>query len=201
MKKIVIVLLNLILIMSAFAFQFGCSGGALDTDVTITHDFTISKTEISLEVGQEYQLISSCGDCVINYSTDNADTATITNAGLIKAVKVGTAFITVSSQHENTKRVCKVTVIAPEYSIEFVDEGEYKVFVGAYKIITAKTLHNGVEYAGSVTFSVENDDAKILSVDGNSATLSFSAAGTYEVFATDTHGVKSKIVITVIDNE
>lgn len=195
MKKVFIILLNVILVISLFSFQAGCS---VKGEVDIEHDFTLSHSKITLEVGEEFLLIASCGDCEITFVSTDVDCATVSNSGLVKAISEGTAFVQISSQNSDTTRICEVIVIDPEYTVEFVSENDYVVKVGANKSVCAKTLRDGVEYAGKITFSVVSENAKILSVNGNKAILRFSAAGDFEVFATDIYGNQSKIVISVI---
>ena len=197
MKKIIVILLNVLMVLSLFAVQAGCSEQG---DVSIKHDFTISHTNVTMEVGEEFLLISSCGDCEITFVSVNTECATVTNNGVIKAVKVGKTFIEVTSQEENSKRVCEVTVIAPEYSVVFEDSINYLVFVGGCPTVNAKTLRDGVKYKGEITFSVNKQGATILQTSDTSATILFSQIGEYEVFATDQFGNYSKIIISVIDN-
>ena len=196
MKKLFIVLLNVILVLSLFSFTAGCS----KADVDVKHDFTISHTKVTMEVGEELILIASCGDCEIEFVSDDAACATVSADGLIKAVSTGKANIIVSSQGSTSSRICVVEVIAPEYTVIIESETNFLAHVGANKTISAKTLRDGVEYKGEITFSAQDSSVVILQSDDNSATFRFNQAGEFEIVATDQFGNQSKAVITVIQN-
>ena len=197
MKKVFIILLNAIIVLSIFSLLSGC--GAKGSG-EVKHDFTISNTKITLEVGEEFLLIASCGDCEIEFVSSDVECATVSDKGLIKALKTGKTFVVVSSQGATNEMICEVSVIMPEYSVVFVQESNYTVSVGANKEVCAKTLRDGVEYKGTITFSVEGEGATILQTNGSSAILRFSQAGDYEVIATDQFGNQGKIIIKVINN-
>ena len=167
---------------------FSISAGCAKSDVDVKHDFTISHTKITLEVGEELLLIASCGDCAIEFVSDNSACATVNANGLIKAVSTGKTYVRVNSQGSSSNRVCEVEVIAPEYTVVIETEIDFTVSVGAVKKITAKTLRDGVKYNGAITFSVAGSGAVILQSDANSATFKFNEAGEYEIFATDQYG-------------
>ena len=79
------------------------------TGVTVTPktvDLTVGKTEqltISVEPATASNQRYTC-------QSDNASVATVTNTGLITAVSVGTATITVTTEDGNKTETCKVTV-------------------------------------------------------------------------------------------
>lgn len=196
MKKIIMFFINLMLILSMLVFYTGCKNDEFD----VVHDFTLNKTEITVEVGGSYLLIASCGDCDISFSSDNEDVVSVGNDGMVTALKEGTAYITVSSEGSSSVRKCLVKVVKTEYSVAFAEQGDFTVFVGAYKKLTAITLRNGIQYDGQITFSVLGNGASIVEVDGYSATFVWEQAGTYEVVATDSHGKQAKLVVNVIDN-
>ena len=72
MKKNLAILLNIFLVLCFVVFYSGCGSeaGKDKTGVYVTHSFTINKTQITLEVGEDFQLIASYGENVLNFSSD-----------------------------------------------------------------------------------------------------------------------------------
>lgn len=81
---------------------------------------TVSPKSVQLEVGGTQQLTSeilpaNATNKVVNYSTDDEAIATVDKDGLVTAVAVGTATITVESYYDGSKLdTCAVEVVEPE---------------------------------------------------------------------------------------
>ena len=76
---------------------------------------TVTPKTVDLTVGKTHQLSISVQPTTASNQrytcqSDNASVATVTNAGLITAVSVGTANITVTTEDGNKTETCKVTV-------------------------------------------------------------------------------------------
>jgi uncharacterized protein YjdB len=198
MKRIFYVFTCIVLILSVAIFSVGCKDKG--ETITVTHDFTLSETNKTMEIGETFTLVASYGDSMITFTSDDTDVVTVSDVGIVTALKAGKAYITVSSDSTDDKRVCEITVIDTDYSVSFNEYGEYSVMVGAYKNLAVKTLKNGVEYDGKVTWTVSSNDAKLINIDGRSATFVASKAGTYEVSVNGEKGGQAKLVITVVEN-
>ncbi len=207
MKKSLFIILTFILALSLCIFQMGCdddkpvgenTAGSVAPGVVVSHSFTINKNDVQLEQGQTFWLVASYGTSKLSYASDNPQVATISEEGLITAVETGVAYITVTSNATESKGICKVTVIHPEYTVKFNSEADYSVFVGAHKFLSVTTLKDGVEYIDEVTWSV-TDGAEIIEENGLTAVFVADTAGTYVVNVTSGKNAQCQITITVLD--
>ena len=130
MKK----LYSLMLLCAAIIFVTGCSkdddNNSTPTPVSVS-GVTLDKTTLTIEMGQTATLIATVSpentaDKSVTWSNDKTDIATVKD-GVVTAVAVGTATITVTSVADATKKAtCTVTVEASK----FIEVNGVKVAVG-----------------------------------------------------------------------
>ena len=114
MKK----LYSLMLLCAAIIFATGCSkdDDSTSTPVSVS-GVTLDKTTLSIEVGGTSTLIATvspdnAADKSVAWSSDKTDIATVTDAGVVTGVAVGTATITVTTADGGKVATCQVTVTA-----------------------------------------------------------------------------------------
>lgn len=152
----------------------------------VTHSFAISKTTMSLEVGQSEKLECSYGDKKIVFSSSDDKIATVSQDGTVSAVSAGEAYITAKAEGvEDAEKMCKVTVVKNDYAVK-LDREEVITAVITDESITldfvAAVLKNGEKSDISAKFTVSPTGAEMV-VSGNSARITFSAVGEYTVKA------------------
>ena len=114
MKKIY----SLMLLCAAIVFATGCSkdDDSTSTPVSVS-GVTLDKTTLSIDVGGTSTLIATvspdnAADKSVAWSSDKTDIATVTDAGVVTGVAVGTATITVTTADGGKVATCQVTVTA-----------------------------------------------------------------------------------------
>ena len=114
MKKIY----SLMLLCAAIVFATGCSkdDDSTSTPVSVS-GVTLDKTTLSIEVGGTSTLTATvspdnAADKSVAWSSDKTDIATVTDAGVVTGVAVGTATITVTTADGGKVATCQVTVTA-----------------------------------------------------------------------------------------
>ena len=95
-----------------------CRVTVTDSDKVGVTGITLSKDELSMSVGEEYQLTatispSNATNKKLIWESNNASVATV-NDGMVKAIKAGSAKITVTAQDGGHWACCQVTVSAKE---------------------------------------------------------------------------------------
>ena len=112
--------------VGTFKVSFSNEGGesekvdvpAFKTKPIAVTGVTLNKTSTSLEVGATETLTatvapSTATDKSVTYSSSDATIATVTNAGVITAVKAGSSDITVTTKDGSKTAKCAVTVTEP----------------------------------------------------------------------------------------
>ena len=166
MKKLLSVILSAVLALSLAA-----CGGTRITEMSV-------EPEVTLEKGSEYQLeaifqaskeldeakmAEATAALELEWVSSNEEVATVDESGLVTAVDVGEAEITVSVKDQELSATCKVTVENPVKDIEVPEELEFTVGDEAKKI-EAKVLP---EDAVGYELRYESSDEKIATVDEN----------------------------------
>lgn len=166
MKKLLSVILSAVLALSLAA-----CGGTRITEMSV-------EPEVTLEKGGEYQLeaifqaskeldeakmAEATAALELEWVSSNEEVATVDESGLVTAVDVGEAEITVSVKDQELSATCKVTVENPVKNIEVPEELEFTVGDEAKKI-EAKVLP---EDAVGYELQYESSDEKIATVDEN----------------------------------
>ena len=164
---------------------------------------SLNKTAVTINNGGYYQLTatikpSNATDKTYTFSSSNTKVATVTEAGLIKAVACGEATITVKSNENNKKATCKVTVVEPVKDIE-LSTGDITLYKGKVKSISVKYIPTDATVQ-TVTF--KTSDEKVAKVDKNGtvtavgkgeATITVTADGNKDVVKT----IKVKVLLGV----
>ena len=95
----------------------------VSSDPTSVTGVTLSEESITMAVGDEYQLIaevvpSTATNKEVTWSSSNDYVATVVD-GKVKAIKVGSARITVTTRDRGYSASCQVTVSAKDEPVEF----------------------------------------------------------------------------------
>lgn len=166
MKKLLSVILSAVLALSLAA-----CGGTRITEMSV-------EPEVTLEKGGEYQLeavfkaskeldeakmAEATAALELEWVSSNEEVATVDESGLVTAVDVGEAEITVSVKDQELSATCKVTVENPVKDIEVPEELEFTVGDEAKKIEAKVIPEDAVGYA----LRYESSDEKIATVDEN----------------------------------
>lgn len=166
MKKLLSVILSAVLALSLAA-----CGGTRITEMSV-------EPEVTLEKGDEYQLeaifkaskeldeakmAEATAALELEFVSSNEEVATVDESGLVTAVDVGEAEITVSVKDQELSAACKVTVENPVKNIEVPEELEF-TFGDEAKKIEAKVIP---EDAVGYEIQYESSDEKIATVDEN----------------------------------
>lgn len=192
MKKIKIILLSLLCLM-AFSLV-GCK--EKDDSLNIQHSISLNRSEIVMDVGDEFTLVAVCGDATVLFETDDSNVVTVDKNGKMIAVGEGETFVTAIAEGQN--RSCKVTVISPEY--ELVLDKADKIIVAKNSLIeiTATLLRNGEEKQTEISWSVTNESGCNLKANGNVCQFKSQTQGEYVITAKSDKAICA-ITITVID--
>lgn len=91
-----------------------CKKDSGDETIPVT-GVTLNKTSMSLDVGDDFQLLANvlpedATDKRVTWDSDDESVATVDDKGLVKALKIGTAKISVYTQDGDFSKVCNVTV-------------------------------------------------------------------------------------------
>ena len=164
MKKILSVILS-----AAMAVSLVACGGTKITEMSV-------EPEVTLEKGGEYQLeaifkaskeldeakmAEATATLELEFVSSNEEVATVDEGGLVTAVDVGEAEITVSVKDQELSATCKVTVENPVKDIEVPEELEFTVGDEAKKIEAKVIPEDAVDYE----IQYESSDEKIATVD------------------------------------
>ena len=166
MKKLLSVILSAVLALSLAA-----CGGTRITEMSV-------EPEVTLEKGGEYQLeavfktskeldeakmAEATAALELEWVSSNEEVAAVDEGGLVTAVDVGEAEITVSVKDQELSATCKVTVENPVKGIEVPEELEFTVGDEAKKIEAKVIPEDAVGYE----IQYESSDEKIATVDEN----------------------------------
>lgn len=173
-----------------------------DAEGKTSYSFAISKTAVTLEVGQSEKLECRYGDKKIIFSSSDNKIATVSENGTINAVSVGVAYITAKADGvDGAEKICKVTVVKYEYSVE-IDREENITAVIKNKAVTlefvAIVYKDGEKTDLTAKFTVSPEGAEIVTT-GNAARVTFSAAGTYTVKA-EYAGKTATVTVKVVND-
>ena len=117
MKKSVMIALSLVCVLSCIFALAACNDdpAANNNDTVAVTSISLSKSDLSLEIGGEYTLTATitpddATDKSITWTSDNTAVATVAN-GKVTALAAGTATITAKAGEKSAS--CSVTVSAP----------------------------------------------------------------------------------------
>lgn len=169
------------------AFQL--SGRVMDAPKEILLD----AQEYVLGAGQQMQLAvaDDMGNTTgFTFKSSKSSIAKVDEGGVVKAVKAGTAKITVQTANGVTAE-CKIVVKAAPKSIS-LSEKSLRLSVGQSHQLTYTTSKNSI---GEVRFESDSD---CVAVDENGL-LTANAAGSAKITAITHNGKKASCAVTVVD--
>ena len=156
----------------------------------------LAKTEVAVEKGKTLTLSatvypSSLTDKTVTWKSSNTAVATVTSAGKVKGVKVGTATITCTSKATGLKATCIVNV-----GYVKLDQAEATILKGNTFTLKA-TVYPSSLTDKSVTW--KSSDTKIATVT-SAGKVKGVKAGTVTITATsNATGLKTTCTVTVVN--
>ncbi len=150
------------------------SGPVIEDNRTLTLD----KTELSLIRGTTYTLTAtlSLGKGEFTWSSSDESVATVSKDGVVTAVALGNATITVA--YDDKVATCAVTVVLPDYEPEFAEkEQELTLATGSSFAINDEVLFNGESVECTVSYESVNEE--IATVDESGLVTGVRVGETY----------------------
>lgn len=140
---------------------------------------------------------SNATNASVSWSSDNASVATVSDAGLVTAVKAGEARITATTKDGGKTATCAVTVKAKIVSVQSVsiDPASAEMLLGEKKTLVAKVLPENASNP-SVTWS--SSDATIATVSQNGEVEALKT-GSVTITVTTADGGKTATCAITID--
>lgn len=163
---------------------------------TVKYNFSVNANEVSLEVGEKFQIFATYGDEGISYTSLNAEVATVSATGEVQALAEGITFIEIKSESESTN--VKVIVKNPEYKLALEEESSFVMIQNAPKTLSFILTKDGVIINEKLTFTCENTQAKITQLTNTSASVTMGEAGLYDVKITHESGTSLTVSIKVM---
>ncbi|MDE6523115.1 MAG: Ig-like domain-containing protein, partial [Muribaculaceae bacterium] len=161
---------------------------------------TLSNTNLSLTEGETATLTATIApenatDKSVTWTSSDASIATVSDKGVVTAVKTGTATITATSANGKTA-TCTVTVAANIISVESISisESELSLTEGETATLTA-TIAPENATDKSVTWSSSDEAVATVSADG---VVTAIKAGTAIITAASSNGKTATCEVTVL---
>lgn len=135
-KKFIGFILAVIVSLGLCLFS-ACSknGGTKDAPQTVSYNFFISSTALSLEKGQSEKLECRYGDKQIVFTSSDTQVALVDRNGTVTAVAVGEAYITAKAEGvSGAEKICKISVIENNYAVTFDRGGEVNAVLGGGQV-------------------------------------------------------------------
>lgn len=161
---------------------------------------SVNKSSASIYKGSSYQISANVSPVnatfpELKWSTSNKKVATVSSAGLVKAVGAGTAYITCTSIDNPTASAkVKITVKVKATGVE-LSKSKTSVYEGYTKTLKATVLPSDATNKG-VTWSSLN--TSIATVDKNGVVKGKKAGTATIVCKTNDGGYTAKCTVTVI---
>lgn len=163
-------------------------------------DVTLRSTHINIMPGSKYSLTpvvapDNASDQSLNFTTSNADVATVSSTGMITAVGEGKAYITATTvDGSNISRNCVVEVSYPIENVK-IDKSSASIKVG--KTLTLKaSIEPSFASNKDVKWATSNKSVATVSQDG---VVTAKKAGSVVITITTKDGTKSatcKVTVT-----
>ena len=163
------------------------STGGGDSDPIAVAGVTLDESEISLEVGETKTLTATVAPAdatnkSVTWTSNDANVATVSNAGAVTAVGVGNATITVTTADGNKTATCNVEVVAasPKSSLTFTAKcnGSGTADDGAKWTITSDGTESSFDNAKGIHYGTSN-----------------AAVGYIQLLTSDISGTIKKVVV------
>ena len=186
MKKIY----SLMLLCAAIIFATGCSKDDDSTPTTVSvSSVTLDKTTLSIEVGGTSTLTATIApenatDKTVAWISDKTDIATVTDAGVVAGVAVGTATITVTSADGEKVATCQVTVTAATIAVISITlDGDKSISVGEKATPVATILPTN---ATNKTVTWGSSNTAVATINATTGEVTAIAKGETTITATST---------------
>ena len=155
---------------------------------------TLSKTKANLVVGAKLVLTAKLNPTkartILTWSSSNPEVATVTQKGVVKALKKGTAVITVETAN-GKKATCKITVPTAPTKVAFAKKS-YSVKVGKTVKLTAKLTPTKAR----TTLTWTTSDKKVATVTQKGVVKGVKK-GTATITVKTANGKKASVKVTV----
>lgn len=164
---------------------------------------SLNKTSLSLTVGGSQSLSatvspSNASDKSVSWKSSDTSVATVDGSGNVKAVKAGTATITVTTKDGSKTATCKVTVTEAKPSVTVIPEN------------TAVTMATGTTIQLKATVSGDISNKNVIwtssspsyaTVDQNTGVVTANKAGkvTISAISEEVRTAKAQITVTIVD--
>lgn len=183
-----------------------------DTDAVKVTGVSISESSISLVEGNSKQLTASIQPLNatvkrVSWSSDNTSIATVTQDGVISAIKVGTANITVKTEDGNFTATCNVTVTSTSSSsgitlsattISIFNDGEGVTLSASLSGINASDLMWRTDNVDCVAFRNGNNTTDEI-IGKTQVVITGLNVGTTKITVLATNGSYAECTVTVKD--
>lgn len=146
---------------------------AIWKEVVKVESVTLSETEKELTIGEDFTLTttinpSNADNKEVTWTSSDESIATVSNDGLVTAVKEGEVTITITV--DGKEATCKVTVVKPvTYEVEY-EEAEGTSLAQHYLFITSS---KGEHVAGVIEITTINGDVIDVSVTENGSSIPY----------------------------
>lgn len=192
--------------MAALVAVAGCGGGGSDgggtTGPAVFTTLSVAPSSAALAVNETQTLTPTAKDqngasmsgLTVTYASDNQAVATVTQAGVVTAVSVGSARITATGTVGTVTKSADVTISVANAKVTATTSNTFEpktvtIPRGGSVAWTFATLHN-------VTFDTQGAPAGIGDKSGGAASVTFPTAGTYQYHCT-IHGLAMNGTVVV----
>lgn len=147
---------------------------------------TLNKADVTMNVGETTKLKADVWPTVADnksvlWNSDNEDIAKVSSDGVVTAVKAGKTKVYATTQANNLKAECEITVLQPVTGIEMDKASISFTYIGETVQLTAKLLP---EDASNQNVTWESSDTKVAIVSkGKVVCTGFGTAVIYAVSA------------------
>lgn len=171
------------------------------TKVQSVTGVSLDKTKLSIDTGKTATLKATvvpdnATNKAVKWASDNADVATVDNAGKVIAVKAGTANVTATSDDQGKVATIKVTVKDPVVAVTGVslDQAELSVEEGATAQLKATIAPSN---ATNKKVAWKSGNPEMFTIDGNGKVTGVKAGSATAVATTDDGSKTAEAKVTV----
>lgn len=169
---------------------------ALSNSAEAVTGVTLNQTAITVEKNatttlQETVLPSNAGNKNVTWISSDTNIATVSNTGVVKGIKAGTAMITVQTADGNKTATCAVTVKAAATNINL---NKTVITISVKKSYTLKATITPSDSTDTITWSSSKKSVATVSSTGKVKGIK---AGTVTITATTSSGKKVTCKVTV----
>lgn len=169
-------------------------------EATPVESVTLNQTTATLKAEQTLQLTATVSpdtatDKTVTWTTSDATVATVSETGLVTALKVGTAVITATAT-SGVKAECTVTVAETAVESVTLNHDTLELRLGDSSHLTATVLPEDATDK-TVTWSSSDTDVVTVDQDGNIKAVDMKEGGA-TVTATAVNGMSASCHVTVL---